>query len=47
MGNKGGNVRKGLGMRVQKISMGMRGIWVEIGKMWGISVAMQGIKMET
>ena len=47
MGNKGGNARKGMGMWVQKISMGMRGIWVEIGKMWGIRIVMQGIKMET
>ena len=34
-------------MRVRKISVGMRGIWVEIRKMWEISrVAMQRIKVE-
>ena len=43
--NKG--ARKGMGMRVRKISVGMRGIWVEMRKMWGIRVAMQGIKVET
>ena len=29
------------------ISVGMRGIWVEMQKMWGIRVEMQGIKVET
>ena len=27
-------------------SVGMWGIWAEIQKMWGIRVAMQGIKIE-
>ena len=30
--NKGDNARNGIGMRVYRISMGMRGIWVEIQK---------------
>ena len=47
METKGGNARNGMGMRVQGISMGMRGTWVEIRKMLGIRVAMQGIKVET
>ena len=44
--NKGGNARNGMGMRVRRISVGKWGIWVEIRKMWGIRVAMQGIKVE-
>ena len=36
-----------MGMRVRVISAGTRGIWVEIQKMWGISLAMEGIKVET
>ena len=40
--NKG--AKKGMGMRVRKISVGMRGIWVE---MWGIREAMQGMKVQT
>ena len=35
-----------MGMRVRRTSVGMRGIWVEIQKMWGIRVAVQGIKVE-
>ena len=45
--NKGGNARNGMGMRVQRISVGIWGIWVEIQKIWGIKVVMQGIKVET
>ena len=36
-----------LGMRLLGISVGMWGIWVEIRKIWGIRVAMQGIEVET
>ena len=35
-----------MGMRVRRISVGMWGIWVEIRKLWGITVAMQRIKVE-
>ena len=44
--NKYGNARKGMGMRLRRISMGMWGMWVEIRKMWGIRIAMQRIKVE-
>ena len=44
--NKYGNARKGMGMRLQRISMGIWGMWVEIRKMWRIRVAMQRIKVE-
>ena len=47
MENKGGNTKNGIGMQARKISVGMRGIWVEIQKMWRIRVEMQGIKVET
>ena len=33
-------------MQVQEISVGMWNISVEIRKMWGIRVAMQGIKVK-
>ena len=33
-------------MWVWRISVGMWEIWEEIQKMWGIRVAMQGIKVE-
>ena len=36
-----------MGMWVQGISMEILEIWMEMRKMWGISVAMQGIKVET
>ena len=36
-----------MGMRVRGISAGMRAIWVGMQKMWGITVAMQRIKVET
>ena len=32
MDNKGGNTRHGIGMRVWRIGVGMRGIWVEMQK---------------
>ena len=44
--NKGGNARNEMGMWVQRISVGMWGIWVEIWKILGIRVAMHGIKVE-
>ena len=47
MENNGGNARNGMEMRLRKISVGLGGIWVKIRKMWGIRVAMQGIKVET
>ena len=34
-------------MRVQRISVAMTGIWVEMQKVWGVRVAMQGMKVET
>ena len=34
-------------MQLRRISVGMQGIWVELQKMWGIRVAMQGVKVET
>ena len=40
--NKGARI----GIRMQGISVGMWGIWVEMQKMWGIRVAMKGIKVE-
>ena len=45
--SKGANARNEMGMRVQRISVGMRGIWMEIRKMWVIRMAIQGIKVET
>ena len=45
--NKGGNERNGVVVRVQRIILGMRGVWVEIRNLWGIKMAMQEIKMET
>ena len=45
--NKGGNRRNGMEKWVWGISVGMRGIWVEMQKLWGIRVEMQGIKVET
>ena len=39
-------MRNGIGMRVQRFSVGMWGTWVEIRKMWGIRVAMHGIKVK-
>ena len=35
-----------MGMLVRRISVGVWGIWVETGKMWGIRVTMQGVKVE-
>ena len=45
--NKGRNRRNGMEKRVWGISVGMRGIWVEMQKLWRIRVEMQGIKVET
>ena len=45
--NKGGNGRDGVVIRVWGISVGMQKIWVEMEKMLGIRVVMQGIKVET
>ena len=47
MENNGGNARNGMGIQVRGISMGMRGIWEEMPKMWGIRIAMQKIKVGT
>ena len=44
---KGWNSRNEMRMRVQGISVGMREIWVEIRKMWGIRMVMHGINVET
>ena len=41
------NTRNEMGMQVRRISVGMRGICVEIQKVWGMRVAMKGIKVET
>ena len=35
-----------MGMWAQRISARMKGVWVDMGRMWGIRVAMQGIKVE-
>ena len=43
----GKNARNGMEMQVRRINLGMRGIWVEILKMLGIRVEMQGINAET
>ena len=45
--NKGESARTKMGMWVQKISIRIRGIMVEMQKMWRIRMAMQGIKVET
>ena len=45
--NKGGDARNGMGIRVREISLGLRGIWVKIRKLWGIRVVIQGIQVET
>ena len=45
--NKGGDARNGMGIRVREISLGIRGIWLKIGKLWDIRVAIQGIQVET
>ena len=45
--NKGESARNKMGMWVQKISIRIRGIMVEMQKMWRIRMAMQGIKVET
>ena len=36
-----------MGMQLQGISVIVRGIWVEMQKMWGIRVTMQEINVET
>ena len=41
--NKGARIE----IRMQEISVGMWGTWVEMQKVWGIRVAMKGIKVET
>ena len=45
--NKGESARNKMEMWVQKISIRIRGIMVEMQKMWRIRMAMQGIKVET
>ena len=45
--NKGESARNKMGMWVQKISIRIRGIMVEMQKMWRIRMAMHGIKVET
>ena len=45
--NKGESARNKMGMWVQKISIRIRGIMVEMQKMWRIRMAMRGIKVET
>ena len=45
--NKGGDARNGMGIRVREISLGMRGLWLKIRKLWGIRVVIQGIQVET
>ena len=45
--NKGGDARNGMGIRVREISLGIRGIWLKIGKLWEIRLAIQGIQVET
>ena len=44
---KGGNAKNEMGMRVWRVSVGIREIWVEMRKIWGIRLPMQGIKVET
>ena len=43
----GGNAKNEMGMRVWRVSAGIREIWVEMRKIWGIRLAMQGIKVGT
>ena len=44
---KGGNAKNEMVMRVWRVSVGIREIWVEMRKIWGIRLAIQGIKVET
>ena len=45
--NKGGNPRNGMGIRVRRISVGIRRTWLKMQKKREIRVVMQGIEVET